>query len=63
MGTTPPQVVLSAAEIEEVCTFLGDDARHPEFGNAVPGPRRWRAVARGFLRERYPFPERRDQAE
>ena len=55
------QVGMSAAEIEEVRELLGDDAERPEFGNAVPGSRRWRAVARSFLRERYPFAERRRQ--
>ena len=55
------QVGMSAAEIEEVHDLLGVAAERPEFGNAVPGSRRWRAVARGFLRERYPFPERRGQ--
>ena len=53
------QVGMNAAEIEEVRDLLGDDAERPEFANAVPGSRRWRAVARGFLRERFPFPERR----
>ena len=55
------QVGMNTAEIEEVRTLLGDDAERPEFGNAVPGSRRWRAVARGFLRERFPFTERRQQ--
>ena len=55
------QVGMSAAEIEEVRELLGDDAERPEFGNAVPGSRKWCAVARSFLRERFPFPERRHQ--
>ena len=59
--TQEAQVGMSAAEIDEVRELLGAAAERPEFGNAVPGSRRWRAVARGFLRERYPFVERRHQ--
>ena len=53
---------MGEAEVEQVRELLGDDAGHREFGNAFPGSRHWRAVARRILGERYPFDERKEGA-
>ena len=52
---------MSATEIEEICELLAAAAERPEFGNSVPGSRRWCTVARGFLRARFPFPQHRQR--
>ena len=53
------KVGMDAAQVEEVKALLDDDAESAEFGNSVPGSRKWCAVARRLLGERYPFPDRR----
>ena len=53
------KVGMDVAQVEEVQALLGNEAESPEFGNSVPGSRKWCAVARRLLGERYPFPDPR----